>query len=135
MVWAGVSLHHKTNIILIKGKLTAARNQHKVFNTEVIPFVRNHRGMQLLHNGATAHLARVTTAYLNANNVNVVDFPPNSPDLNIIENILDELNRGVRRTGAIPTTLNHLRAKNLYKWNNLPQNYASLHGHGRQYRI
>ena len=64
--------------------------------------------MQLLHDGALAHWARTTTAYLNVNNVNVVDFPPKSPDLNIIENIWDELNRRVRRTGAIPTTFNEL---------------------------
>ena len=55
---------------------------------EVIPLLRNHRGMQLLHDGAPAHRARATTAYLNANNVNVVDFPGKSPDLNIIEDIL-----------------------------------------------
>ena len=124
MVLACVSLNHKPNIVLIKGKLTAARYQHKVLDTEVIPLVRNHRGMQLLHHGAPVHLARVTIAYLNANNVNVVDFPPNSPDFNIIENIWDKLNRGVRRTGAIPTTLNQLRAKILYKWNSLSQNYV-----------
>ena len=50
--------------------------------------------------------------------------PPKSPDLNIIENIWDELNRPERRTEAIPTTLNQLRAKVLYEWNNLPQNYV-----------
>ena len=72
MVCAGVFLHHKTNIVFTKGNLTAARYQHE----EVILLLRNHRGMQLLHDGSPAHLARVTTAYLNANNVNVVDFPP-----------------------------------------------------------
>ena len=36
----------------------------------------------------------------------------------------DELNRRVRSTGAIPTKLNQLRAKILYEWNNLPQNYV-----------
>ena len=65
----------------------------------------------------------------------------------------------VRRTDAIPTTLNQLRAKILHEWNNLPQNYVqrhetsmrrrclvvansagtcsllSLHGHGRRCRI
>ena len=76
MVWASVSLHHKTHIVFIKGKLTAARYQHEVLDTEVIPLLRNHRGMQLLYDGAPAYLARVTTAFLNANNVNVVDFPP-----------------------------------------------------------
>ena len=124
-MWAGVSLHvhHKTNIVFIKGNLTAARYQHEVLDTEVIPLLGNHRGMQL-HDSAPAHLARATTAYLNANNVNVVKFPPKSPDFNIIENIWDELNRRVRRTEAIPTTLNQLRAKVLYEWNNLPQNYV-----------
>ena len=78
----------------------------------------------MLHDPAPAHLARATTAYLNANNVNVVKFPPNSPDLNIIENISAELNCRVRRTEAIPTTLNQLKAKVLYEWNNLPQNYV-----------
>ena len=34
----------------------------------------------------------------------------------------DELNRHVRRTGAIPTTLNLLKAKLLYEWNKPPQN-------------
>ena len=75
MVWAGVSLHHKTNIVFINGNLTASRYQHEVLDTQVIPLSRNHRGMQLLHDGAPAHRARSTTAYLNANNVNVVDSP------------------------------------------------------------
>ena len=119
-----MSLHHKTNIVFVKGNLTAARYQHEVLDTEVIPLLRNHRGIQLLHKGAPAHLARATTAYLNANNVNVVDFPPKSPDLNIIENIWDELNRRVRRTEAKPTTLNQLRAKVLFEWNKLPKNYV-----------
>ena len=80
MVWAGVSLHHKTNIVFINGTLTAAPYQHKVLDMEVIPLLRNYRGMRLLHDGALAHLTRAYTAYLNANNVNVADFPPKSPD-------------------------------------------------------
>ena len=97
-MWAGVSLHHKTNNVIIKGNLDAARYQHEVLDTEVIPLLRNHRGMQLLHDPAPAHMARADTAYLNVNNVNVVKFPPKSPDLNIIENVWYELNRCVRRT-------------------------------------
>ena len=74
MVWAGVSLHHKTNIVFIN--LTPARYQHEVLDTGVIPLLKNHRGLQLLHDGALAHRARTTTTYLNANNTNVVDPPP-----------------------------------------------------------
>ena len=84
----------------------------------------NHKGMQVLHDGAPAHRTKATTAYLNANNVNDVDFPQKSPDLNINEIIWDELSRRARRTRAILTTLNQLRAKILYERNNLPQNYV-----------
>ena len=83
MVWADVSLHHKTDIVVINGNLTAARYQHEVLDTEVIPLLRNN----MLHDCAPAHRARATTAYLNANNVNVVNFRPN-----IIGNIWDGLN-------------------------------------------
>ena len=124
MAWAGVPFDHKTNIVYINGNLNAACYQHEVMDTEVIPLLRNHRGMQLLHDGDLAHRARATTAYLNANNVSVVDFPTKSLDLNIIQNIWDELNCHVRRTGAILTTLNQLGAIILYEWNNLPQNYV-----------
>ena len=102
MVWAGVgvSLHHKTNIVYINGNLTASRYQHEVLDTEVIPLLKNHRGMQLLHNGAPAHCTSV------------------------FENIWGELNRPERRTGAILATLNQLRANLLFEWNNLPQIYV-----------
>ena len=112
------------NIIKLNGNLTAVHYQYEVLDMEVIPLLRKHRGMQLLHDGAPVHLARASTAYLNTTNINVVDFPFKSPDLNIIEIIWDELNHSVRRTGAIPTTLNQLRANILYEWNNLPQNYV-----------
>ena len=66
--------------------------------------------MQLLHDGAPAHRTRAITAYLNANNVNIIDSP-HTPKI-IIENIWDELNCRVKRTGAIPTTLNQAESKN-----------------------
>ena len=46
MVWAGVSLHHKTNIVFINGNLTAAHHQHEVLDTKVILLLKNHGRMQ-----------------------------------------------------------------------------------------
>ena len=51
-------------------------------------------------------------------------IPPKLSRLKYKENIWDELNHRVRRTGAIPTTLNQLRAKIIYEWKNTPQNYV-----------
>ena len=41
MVWAGVSLHHKTKIVFRNGNLTAAPFQHEVLDKEVFPSLRN----------------------------------------------------------------------------------------------
>ena len=41
MVRAGVSFHHKTNIVFIDGNLTAAHHQTGVLDTGVIPLLKN----------------------------------------------------------------------------------------------
>ena len=76
MVWAGVSLHHKTSIVFIKANLTAARYQHEVLDVEVIPLLKTQKGMQLLLDGAPAHRARATAAYMIAYYVNFADSSP-----------------------------------------------------------
>lgn len=123
MIWAGVSMHNKTNIVFINGNLTAARYRDEVLQPEVVPMMRNNRGLSFLQDGAPAHTARATLAFLNANNVNIKALPARSPDLNVIENIWDELNRRVRRNGIAPQTIPQLRAKIAQEWANLPQNY------------
>ena len=91
-------------------KKRTTTNNNSNNNTKCTRNSGNRRVFPHCISSAPAHLARATTTYLNANKENVFDFLPKSPDLNIIENIWDELNRRVR-TGAIPTTLNQLRAK------------------------
>ena len=113
-MWAGVSLHHKTKCSSLSTR-SALYGGHSIVEKPQ----RNAVAAR-----SCSSPSGPTTAYLNANNVNVVKFPPKPPDLNIIESIWDELNRRLRRTEAIPTTLNQLRAKVLYEWNNLPQNYV-----------
>ena len=45
MVWIGVSLHHKTNIVFKNRNLTAAPSQHEALDKPVFPSLRNLRGM------------------------------------------------------------------------------------------
>ena len=123
MVWAGVSLHHKTDIVFINGNMNAARYQAQVLQPHVIPMFQQNRGLTLVQDGATAHTARTTTQLLHANRIRCLDWPARLPDLNIIENVWAELQRRVRRNGARPQTLPALRATITREWNNIGQQF------------
>ena len=91
--------------VLMVSKKRATTKYNSNNNTKCTRNSGNCRIFPHCTSSAPAHLARASTTYLKANTENVVVFSPKSQDLNIIENIWDELNRRVRRTGAIPTTL------------------------------
>ena len=71
---------------------------------EALPFIQFHRpNVTFMHDNARPHLAAITRQLLATNNVNVLDWPVNSPDLIPIEQVWDELGRHVRRNHAIHT--------------------------------
>ena len=47
----------------------------------------------LLHGKATVHTSKLTSNYLNRNNIYIITLPECSPDLNPIENIFADLKR------------------------------------------
>ena len=71
-----------------------------------------------MHDNARPHLAAITRRFLATNNVNVLDWPANSPDLIPIEQVWDELGRHVQRNHAIHT-VNDLAAALQAEWANL----------------
>ena len=65
------------------------------------------------------HSATITRQFLATNNVNVLDWPANSPDLNPMEQVWDELVGRVRRNHA-KHTVNDLATALQAEWANLP---------------
>ena len=72
-----------------------------------------------MHDNVRPHSAAITRQFLATNNVKVLDWPANSPDLNPIEQVWDELGHRVRRNHAIQT-VNDLAAALQAEWANLP---------------
>ena len=95
MVWAGISYGHRMPLVFIDGPLTDQRYVDVILRPVVVPLVRQHN-VTFQQDNARTHVARLSMAYLQQNNVTVMHWPPYSPDLSPKEHLLDVLDRRVR---------------------------------------
>ena len=68
--------------------------------------------------GAPCHRARIVKEWKADDNIRVLEWPPQSPDLNPIENLWRELGKSVRRQRC--GNLNNLRQALVAEWDRIP---------------
>ena len=90
MVWAGVCYGQRTQVHFIDGILNAQRYRDEIPRSIVVPFIHDHH-LMLQHDKARPHVARIWTQFLEAENIPVLVWPANSPDMSPIEHVWDAL--------------------------------------------
>jgi len=75
----------------------------------------------LVQNNATPHRARRTTQLLADEQVEVMEWPPMSPDMNPIEHVWDHIGRQIRSMENPPTSGHTLRQAVQRVWDEMPQ--------------
>lgn len=123
MVWGAVSARGKFLLVRIpQGETLKAESYIRLLEENLLPdlpviFPAKFRPV-ILEDGAPAHAAKVTNSwYQNNGVVKIPDFPPNSPDLNIMENVWKLLGDKVAARSA--TNLDELWTALQEEWSNL----------------
>ena len=97
-MWAGISVRGSTGVCIFEGILNA-EGYVGILEDMLLPFLRNvypdgHRFMQ---DNDPKHTSKRALAFFEENGVNWWRTPPESPDLNPIENFWHELKEFLRR--------------------------------------
>ena len=123
MVWAGISKKGATNSSVFQ----------EILKTHLLPFLQ-----ECLPNGkfqqdnAPHHTSLSTRRFLEENRVNVFKMPPESLDLNLIENMWHEMKHYIRNN-AKPRTKEALIEAIRKFWSTVtPEKYAKYIGHLRK---
>ena len=110
MVWAGVTVDRRTDLVVVPGILTGQRYIDEILRPHVVPFLRPMGNNGIFQDdNARQHRARIVDGFLQANNVRRLEWPAMSPDLSCIEHVWDVLDRAVQTRMTEHSTMADLR--------------------------
>ena len=112
MVWGMMSYEHN-----------GTRYRDEILDVTVRPHFQQFQAEQpiSMHDNARPHRARLVDAYKVRHNINSLQWPSMSPDLNPIEHAWDALQKAVNARQPPVTTLQELEVALHQEWNQMPQ--------------
>ena len=121
-VWGGIHYYGKSELVFMDATLTQF-GYMDIIRNNLLPFARRtyQDNFILVQDNATPHKARRTMALLAQEQVEVMDWPPMSPDMNVIEHVWDYLGRQIRDMNDPPTSVAQLRDALQRAWDGMPQ--------------
>ena len=125
-VWGGVMNNGKTELYLTFDTINAVTYRDEILSNIVLPFANNFGDeFLLMDDNARPHRARIVEQFLQENHINRMDWPPKSPDMNIIEHVWSRLKLLVCSREHVLETLDQLREAILQEWENIPQEFIN----------
>ena len=125
-VWGGFSMYGRTPLVRIEGNLNQSKYR-KIIEGYVMPFAsKNHgnlRNFVYQQDGCAAHRAKSIIGYLDANGIEVLPWPAQSPDLNPIEHVWAIMKKQLRERATFPSNADSLFCELCSIWNALSDDY------------
>ncbi|GFX50780.1 transposable element Tcb2 transposase [Trichonephila clavipes] len=123
LVWGGIMLGSRTDLhIFDAGSVNGTRYCNEI----LLPYVRLFRGVIVLKflfmdDNAPCHRTVAAEQLLESENIERMDWPERSPDLNPIEHVWDFLGRRLAARTSPPVTIRELRLALQGEWAAMPQ--------------
>ncbi|KAK7112332.1 hypothetical protein V1264_011803 [Littorina saxatilis] len=122
MVWGGISTRLRTPLYHVVGNLTGVRYQNEILQPLVVPALQAIGPRAILQDdNAPPHRSAAVNTFIQQARVNRMLWPANSPDLNPIEHMWDELCRRVQQHHPPPANLGQLLQWLQQEWNGVPR--------------
>jgi hypothetical protein len=126
MVWGMITAHGVGRIVRIEGNLTAAL-YCEILEDDVLGTYSDigidPKDYYFQQDNDPKHTAKISKAWFKRNNIDVLDWPPSSPDLNIIENLWDYLEHRVHARNPLPCSEEELWIALQEEWYRIPKEY------------
>ena len=98
-IWGGISVRGATSVVMFSG-IMDARRLAMILEAGLVPFIEEKfgDGHRLFHDNDPKHASKYIEEFFVRNNINWWPTPPESPDLNPIENIWGSMKQYLRTT-------------------------------------
>lgn len=123
MPWAGFSMHGKTHLCKCDGRMNSQK-YIELLETELISFTDSKMDGDFVfqQDNASIHVSRQSRAWFEEMEIDLLDWPACSPDLNPIENLWGILARRVYANGRQFASVPELYVAVYTAWREIPQN-------------
>lgn len=124
MVWGAISYNGPVDLVVIQGRQNS-KSYISLLENEKCKFrsITGDKNFVFQHDNASIHRAHDVREWFRQHNIDVLDWPSLSPDLNIVENVWGWLSREVYKNGKQYNNKQELENGIQKCWSKLPIKY------------
>ena len=119
MFWGCIGWFGVGPLVVVDGALNS-EGYVEILSEHLLPVLEEHDGMIFQQDGAPIHRSAYTTNWLRNNDIQILPWVGQSPDLNPIEHLWDHVDRQIRASDDLPKSKAQLIRAAQKAWNEIP---------------